>query len=202
MSSLAGELTRVGLRSLDQVRYVLVDGPGDGRADADRLADEATDLVVLEVTASAAARPAIALLLDLEPVAVVGTALSSGWAAEVVAVRSDLRRVRPHLSDLAALLDSLGDPALARATRLLTGLSARRTPVLLASTTTVLAAALLARWDDPDAPSRWLASATPDDAAGRAALPALGLRPLLDLGLGDDAARYALALLREALGRA
>lgn len=202
MTSLAAELARVGLTSLREVRRVTVTEPGDGLAEADRLVDGGADLVVVEAAASSAATAVIALLLDLEPVAAVGTAGGPGWAEQVVAVREGLRRTRPLRGDLPGLLAELADPVLTRLTGLLGGLAERRTPVLLADTSTVMAAGLLASREHPGAEAWWLASAVPADPAGRAARQALGLAPLLDLDLAGDAARYAVALLREAVGDA
>ena len=199
MSALQDQLDRAEVRSLAQVRRVYVDGPGDGRQEADRLVDGGADLVVLDAVTSPAASAAVAVLLDLEPVAAIGTAATDDWAARVVALRDTLRRVRPHAHDPDQLLVALDDPVLARTTALLDGLSIRQTPVLLGDCATVAAAALLAVRRCPGAASRWLASGAPDDPAGRAALQELALTPLLDLGLRGDASRYALALLREAV---
>ena len=202
MTSLAAELARVGLTSLAHVRTVHVTQPGDGAQDAARLADGAADLVVVDADPGPGALPALALLLDVEPVSVVGTVAGPDWAAQVVAVRNGLRRVRPHLGDYPSLLDRLEDPVLTRTAALVGGLAERRTPVLLGSSVTVLTAALLARWHEPAATRWWLVSAAPDDVAGPLALSALGLPALLDLGLGPHASRYALAVLHEALADA
>lgn len=202
MTGLREELDRAGVRTVRQVRRVHLDGPGDGEIEANRLVDGGADLVVVDAARGEPATAAVALLLDLEPVAAVGTTAAPEWAERVVGVRAALRRVRPHLADLDRLLEALGDPVLTRATALLGQLSARRTPALLGDSTTVLAAGLLAVRRSPGAAGWWLASGLPADPAGRAALLALGLVPLLELELAGDASRYALAVLREAVGGA
>lgn len=208
MTCLHDELLRAGVRRVEQVRRVRVDGPGNGRLEADGLVDGGADLVVVDAvraepaTATATATAAVALLLDLEPVAAVGTTAAPDWAERVVEVRDTLRRVRPHLGDLDGLLDALYDPVLTRTTQLLEQLSARRTPVLLGDSTTVLAGGLLAVRRSAGAGTWWLASGRPAGPAGTAALQALGLVPLLDLELAGDASRHALAVVREAVGGA
>lgn len=202
MTRLREELVRTGMRSVQQVRQVQVDGPGDGRLEADRLVDGGADLVVVDADGGEAATTAVALLLDLEPVGAVGTTAAPNWAERVVGVREALRRVRPHLADPDRLLEALGDPVLTRTAALLEHLSARRTPVLLGDSTTVLAAGLLAVRRSPSAGGWWLASGRPADPAGIAALQALGLVPLLELELAGDASRFALAVLREAVAGA
>lgn len=204
MTCLHDELLRAGVRRVEHVRRVQVDGPGDGRLEADGLVDGGADLVVVDAVRAepATATAAVALLLDLEPVAAVGTTAAPDWAERVVEVRDTLRRVRPHLGDLDGLLDALDDPVLTRTTQLLEQLSVRRTPVLLGDSTTVLAGGLLAVRRSPGAGTWWLASGRPAGPAGTAALQALGLVPLLDLELAGDASRHALAVLREAVGGA
>ena len=209
MTSLAAELERAGVRSLEQVRWVGSDGPlvaadplEHGWAEADALVDGGADLVVVDARPGLAAVAATALLLELEPVAAVGTTATPDWAERVRTVRTLLGRARPHRFLLAGLLCALDDPDLARTTGLLDRLATRRTPVLLGDSTTVLAAALLAREERWDATDWWLVSAVPDDPAGRAAAASLGLPALLDLGLDGQASRYALGLLREAVAGA
>ena len=202
MTCLHDELLRAGVRRVEQVRRVRVDGPGNGRLEADGLVDGGADLVVVDAVRAEPATAAVALLLDLEPVAAVGTTAAPDWAERVVEVRDTLRRVRPHLGDLDGLLDALYDPVLTRTTQLLEQLSARRTPVLLGDSTTVLAGGLLAVRRSAGAGTWWLASGRPAGPAGTAALQALGLVPLLDLELAGDASRHALAVVREAVGGA
>ena len=202
MSALHDQLDRAGVRTLAEVRRVQVAGPGDGRQEADRLVDGGADLVVLDALPSPAATAAVAVLLDLEPVAAIGTAATGDWAARVVTLRDTLGRVRRYAHEPDQLRAALDDPILSRTAELLEGLSIRQTPVLLGDSQTVAAAALLVVRRCPGAASGWLASGTPDDPAGRAALEELALTPLLDLGLHGDASRYALALLREAVGGA
>ncbi len=118
-------------------RVALLPPDGDlatGRAAADALADEGGDLLVLEVDGDPVpGLVLLAALLDVEPVAAVGTAGGPDWARRLGAVRAALPALRPHADDPAALLQALADPGLAHATGLLGQAAARRTPVLLGS---------------------------------------------------------------------
>jgi len=169
----------------------------DGRALADRLADEGVDLVVVEHPGDEApAAVVLAALLDLEPVAAVGTAGGAGWSGLLSAVRDGLPVARPHLGEPERLCVVLGAPALAGLAGLLAGCAERRTPVLLSGTPAVLAAALLAVRLTPGADAWWLAGATATAPGGSVALAELGLEPLLDLGLTvPGGADLALGLL-------
>jgi len=184
----------------NQVRSLLVtagEGLAAGRAEADALVDSGVDLLVLE----GSGRPdrglaVVAVLLDLEPVQAVGTAGGPGWAAQVVAVRELARQLRPGAQDPALLVT---DPVLGRLTGLLQRCGERRTPVLLGSDVLVLAAAVTAARLSTQASTWWLAGSRPTTGAGRAALGALGLEPLLDLGVQVGGAPLALGLLRGAV---
>ena len=173
------------------------DGLVAGRAEADALADSGVDLVLLDATAGeptpTAAVVAVAVLLDLEPVTALGLTPSPDWAGQVVAVRAALTSSRGHLGEPARLVD---DPVLGRLTGLLAGCARRRTPVVLGGSTEVAAAALVAARLEPDAAHRWLAGARPTSAAGLAAHRALGLEPLLDVGVTAGGPALTLALLR------
>ncbi|MCW2584896.1 MAG: hypothetical protein JWN55_412, partial [Frankiales bacterium] len=52
---------------------------------------------------------------------------------------------------------------------------------------------------EPGAARWWLAGSAPGEEAGRAALSAVGLTPLLDLGLTTGAADVAVAVVRTGL---
>jgi nicotinate-nucleotide--dimethylbenzimidazole phosphoribosyltransferase len=181
------------------MRVQVADGQGldAGREEADRFVDAGAELVVLDSDAtSPAALAAVAALLDLDPVTVVGTAATPDWREQVVAVRDLLRTARRHVHDPVALA---GDPALGRLVGLLDRLAARRTPVLLGGGTTTVVAALLAQRIQPGAERWWMAGSVPPADAGRLALTAVGLTALLDLGLTTGSADVAVAVVRTGL---
>lgn len=136
------------------------------------------------------------MLLDLEPVRAVGTAVSGDWSRLTVLVRDALRVHRRHRSDPVALLDALGGGSVAELTGLLARAAERRTPVVLDGSPLVAAAALVAARLAPGAAAWWLAGQAPPSPAGRACHRELGLSPLLDLGLsapeGADLAQVVL----------
>jgi nicotinate-nucleotide--dimethylbenzimidazole phosphoribosyltransferase len=167
-------------------------------AEADRLVDAGADLVVLDAAGDAPpVIAALAALLDLEPVAAVGTATESDWRERVLAVRTLSRSAKPFVDDPAALLDHLDDPGLTRTAGLLSRLADRRTPVLCGGGTTTAAGALVAArlaettW--------WLAGSVPVLPAAAQAWPAIGVEPLLDLGLTDGSADVAVGVVRSGL---
>jgi len=175
----------------------LADGLEAGARAADALADEGADLVV--VGDGGPAGPALALLavlLDLEPVAAVGTAAVPGWAALVAQVRDGLRAGRPHRADPDELPTALGAPHLAGLSGLLQQCAVRRTPVLLSGAPGAWAAALLTERRAAGTRSALLAGCSPPPGAPALALTELGLVPLLDLQLGrPEGADLALGVL-------
>lgn len=203
MNRLHAELHRVfgdppvAPRAVMRVQVAGGQGLEAGRQEADRFVDAGADLVVLDsVVRSSAAFAALGAVLDLEAVAVVGTTPYDGWHAQVVEVRDLLRTAREHLLDSEALAE---DDLLGRVVGLLHQLAVRRTPVLLGGGTTVVIGALLAQRLLPGAERLWLAGSQPLDRAGQLALTALGLRPLLDLGLDQGSADLAVGLVRTGL---
>lgn len=170
------------------------EGVAGGRREADALADEGVDLLVLESGAeSTAALAVVCVLLDLEPLLAVGTAAGPDWAARLVAVRDGLRDARQHVGDPERLASDL---VVGRLTGLLAQSAARRTPVILGSSPVLAAAALLAERLAPDARHWWLLGSQPTDTAARLALADLALEPLLELGLQvPGGARLAADLL-------
>lgn len=172
-----------------------------GQAAADAAADEGVDLLLLDDDGDpAAGLAALAALLDVEPVAAVGTTGGPGWAGQVAAVRSALPRLRPLLGDPASLLDAVGDPRLAHLVGVVEQAALRRTPVLLGSAPGAVGAALLADRLVPGASSWLLAGSSGSAPAAQRALVALGLVPVLDLRLpGPGGALLADRLLRAAL---
>lgn len=156
-------------------------GLAAGIAEADDYADAGVDLLILEgPPASAAALVALCALLDLEPVAAVGTAGVPGWAALVVAVRDALPAARAAVADPERLAE---DAVLGHAVGLLAQSAVRRTPVVLGSSPVLAAAALVADRIAPGARRWWLASSQAREPAVRLAYADLELEPLLELGL-------------------
>ena len=177
------------------------DGLEAGTRAADALADEGADLVV--VGDGGPVGPALALLavlLDLEPVAAVGTAAVPGWAALVAQVRDGLRAGRPHRGDPGELPTALGAPGLAGLTGLLQQCAVRRTPVLLSGAPGGWAAALLAERQAPGTRDALLAGCSPPPGASALAMTELGLVPLLDLQLArPEGADLAVGVLLAAV---
>ncbi|MDP9184029.1 MAG: hypothetical protein M3P04_14800, partial [Actinomycetota bacterium] len=121
MSRLSTELQRVfgdppiAPRAVVRVEVGSGQGFDEACAEADRLVDAGADLVVLDAPGSApGVLAALAVLLDLEPVAVVAADAGQDWREQVLAVRSLTRTSREHVGDPAALLDHLDDPGLTR----------------------------------------------------------------------------------------
>ncbi len=172
-----------------------------GAAAADAAADEGVDLLLVDTDDDAgAALAALSVLLEIEPVAAIGTAGGPGWTALLGAVRGALPGLRPLVGDPAALLAATGAPALAHLTGAVEQAARRRTPVLLGSGPAAVAAALLADRRAPGA-GRWLlAGSSGASPATVRALSALGVAPVLDLRLpGAGGAVLADRVLRAAL---
>jgi nicotinate-nucleotide--dimethylbenzimidazole phosphoribosyltransferase len=204
MSRLADELHRVfGDPPVPPRAVVRVEvGSGQGldaaRTEADRLVDAGADLVVLDAAATTpGALAALAVLLEIEPVSVVGTLPSDEWRQQVVAVRALARSARPLVAEPYALLEHLDDPGLTRVVGLLARLADRRTPVLCGGGTTTAAGALVASRSADT--MWWLAGSAPVLPAAARAWHALGLEPLLDLGLTDGSADVAVSVVRAGL---
>ena len=204
MSRLASELHRVfgdppvAPRAVVRVEVGSGQGLDEARAEADRLVDAGADLVVLDAPGSAPpVLAALAVLLDLEPVAVVAADAGDDWREQVLAVRSLTRSARQHVGDPVALLDHLDDAGLTRTTGLLAQLAERLTPVLLGGGTTTAAAALVAFRLAPT--TLWLPGSVPVLPAAAKAWSSLAFEPLLDLGLGEGSADVAIGVVRAGL---
>ena len=186
-----------------QVRRVRVTGGSRdaGQRHADELADGGCDLVLLSCDADPVpGLVALSALLDLEPVAAVGTSAGADWAALTTGVRDGLRGARMHVGDPDGLLEAVGSAALAHATGLLAQCAVRRTPVLLDGSPVTAAAAVVADRLAPGAPQWWLPGQVPPAPAARQGLADVGLVGLLDLGYGGPAgAEMALAVLLQAV---
>jgi nicotinate-nucleotide--dimethylbenzimidazole phosphoribosyltransferase len=204
MNLLATELRRVfgdppaAPRAVVRVEVGSGQGLDAARAEADRLVDAGADLVVLDAPGTGVGTlAALAVLLDLEPVSVVGDDAGESWRDQVVAVRALTRSARPLVSDTVALLDHLDDPALTRVSGLLAQLADRRTPVLCGGGATTAAGALVASRLSPT--TLWLAGSQPVHPAAARAWASLEREPLLDLGLTDGSADVAVAVIRAGL---
>ncbi len=191
------------------VRRVVVDGSGaaedafeQGARLGDEIADAGGDLLVLGADADQVAGVVVAAaLLNLEPVQAVGTARDDAWTALIVGVRDGLAAARVHLGDPEGLLQAVASPALSRLTGLLAQSAVRRTPVVLDGSPLVCAAALVAERLAPGAAVWWSAGQASPNPAAQQALSKLGLRPLLDLGLGlACGADLAWSVLEKAVG--
>jgi nicotinate-nucleotide--dimethylbenzimidazole phosphoribosyltransferase len=147
--------------------------------------DSGADLLVVSGSGDQAAGVLVtAVLLDLEPVRVVGAAAVPDWTRLTVTVRDGLRSARRHRADPAGLLEATGAGAVAQLSGLLAQAATRRTPVLLDGSPLVAAGALVAGRLAPGASAWWLAGQSPPVPAARAAHAELRLEPLLDLRLG------------------
>lgn len=191
-------------RTPAQPRAAVLPPDGDresGLAAGDAAADEGVDLLVLEVDGDPVpGLVLLAALLDVEPVAAVGTSGGPGWAAQLAAVRSALPGLRPLVGDAAAVLAGVGDPVLAHAAGLVEQAARRRTPVLLGSSPGSVAAALVADRLAPGTAGWLLAGSSSASPAAQRALLALGLEPVLDLRLpAGGGALLADAVLAGAL---
>ncbi len=177
-----------------------------GRSIADEEVDGGADLLVpgdlgIGNTTVAAALAGAALGLGALDVIGTGTGVDDqAWARKAAALRDALFRARGLDSDPIALLRTVGSADTAAMTGFLVQAAIRRTPVLLDGVVST-ACALIARKISEDAAQWWLAGHRSTEPAQHLALDALGLEPLLDLGmrLGEGTgAMTALPLLRAA----
>src|SRR5947199_4625874 len=111
---------------------------------------------------------------------------------KIVAVSDALRRARPAAADPLALVAVAGGADLAAMAGFLAQAAVRRTPVLLDGVVSGAAALVAARLA-PGAAAWWRAGHRSTEPAHRAALTALNLEPLLDLGLRLGEGSGALA---------
>lgn len=186
------------------VRRVVVQDGGtreQGQAEADDLADDGCDLLVVGAAGDqVAGLVVLAALLDLEPVQAVGTAADDDWARLTTGVRDGLRGARMHVGDPDGLIAAVDSPPLARLSGLLAQSAVRRTPVVLDGAPVTAAAAVLAERLAPGAPAWWLAGQVPPAPAARLGLADLGMTGLLDLGLAaPEGAGLAALVLEQAV---
>ncbi|MEV0948332.1 nicotinate-nucleotide--dimethylbenzimidazole phosphoribosyltransferase [Rhodococcus sp. NPDC049939] len=178
-----------------------------GRAIADAEIDSGADLLIAGEMGIGNTTPAtvlIATLTDTEPVAAVGRGTGvddAGWIRKTAAIRDAMRRARPVVRDVVALLRTSGGADLAAMAGFLAQASARRTPVILDGIT-VTSAAMAAEELARGARAWWLAGHCSTEPAHKIALKHLDLDPLLDLDmrLGEGSgALTALPILQGAV---
>jgi nicotinate-nucleotide--dimethylbenzimidazole phosphoribosyltransferase len=178
-----------------------------GIALADELAAEGFTLVALGDmgignTTSAAALTAALLGADPEDVCGRGAGLDeAGLHHKISVVRLALERHQPDPADPLGVLAALGGLEIALIAGVALGAGAAEVPVVLDGFITT-AAALVATRIAPELQGRLIASHRSPEPGHALALEALGLEPLLDLGLrlgeGSGAA-LALPLVQSAL---
>jgi nicotinate-nucleotide--dimethylbenzimidazole phosphoribosyltransferase len=159
-----------------------------GIALADELASDEFGIVALGEMGIGNTTPAAALtaaLLAADPGSVCGRGTGvddDGLARKVDVVRRALRANRPDPSDPLGVLAALGGFEIAVLCGLVLGAAAERVVVLLDGFITAVAALVAVRLA-PDAVDAVIASHLSPEPGHRLALDALGLEPLLDLGL-------------------
>ena len=130
----------------------------------------------------AAALVAASLGLPADEVVGTGTGVDEDGRARKVAVLDAALARAGHVEDPLSLLAALGSACAAATAGFVVQAAVRATPVLLDGVFSC-AAALVARDLAPDAPRWWLAGHRSTEPAQGHALKALGLEPILDLGL-------------------
>ncbi|PRX48240.1 nicotinate-nucleotide-dimethylbenzimidazole phosphoribosyltransferase [Prauserella shujinwangii] len=177
-----------------------------GRAIADEELDSGADLLIpgdmgIGNTTVAAALVAGALGLPADDVVGTGTGVDeAGRARKVTVVAAALARAGARVSDPFDLLTALGSACAAATAGFLVRSAERGVPVLLDGVFSG-AAALVAREIAPGAQRWWLAGHRSTEPSQAYALKALGLEPILDLGLrlGEGSgAVQAVPVLRNA----
>lgn len=159
-----------------------------GRAIADEEADDGAELLIpgdmgIGNTTVAAALVAASLGLPAELVVGPGTGVDdAGRARKVAVVEAALARTGDRAAEPFARLTALGSACAASTAGFLVQAAVRGVPVLLDGVFSG-AAALPARELAPRAPAWWLAGHRSTEPAHDLALRALGLAPILDLGL-------------------
>src|SRR5580700_1797814 len=152
------------------------------------------DMGIANTTASAAL---IAVFTGAEPEEVTGRGTGIDdptWQRKVAVIRRALARHRPDPADPLGVLASVGGLEHAALAGFILGGAALRVPVVLDGVI-ACAAALAARALAPDVVAALLAGHLSTEPGAGRALDALGLRPLLDLGLRlGEGSGAALAL--------
>ncbi|MGV0626609.1 nicotinate-nucleotide--dimethylbenzimidazole phosphoribosyltransferase [Mycolicibacter minnesotensis] len=159
-----------------------------GRRIADEEVDSGADLLIpgdMGIGNTTVATTLIAALTGSEPAVAVGHGTGiddAGWARKTAAVRDALFRSRPQRTDPMALLRCCGGADLAALAGFCAQAALRRTPVLLDGLATT-AAALVAERLAPGSRAWWRAGHRSPEPAHALACAALGLEPILDLGM-------------------
>lgn len=174
---------------------------------ADELVDAGTGLIALGemgIANTTAASALTAALLDTNPAAVCGRGTGiddAGLVHKIAVVRRALDRAPIGPEDTVGALASVGGLEIAALAGVALGAAAHRTPVLVDGFITA-AAALTATRLSPVCGDVLIASHRSPEPGHEAILAALGLAPLLDLGLrlGEGTgATLALPLVNSAL---
>nr|WP_091670925.1 nicotinate-nucleotide--dimethylbenzimidazole phosphoribosyltransferase [Amycolatopsis marina] len=177
-----------------------------GRAVADEEIEAGADLLIpgdMGIGNTTVAAALVAAMLGLPADEVVGTGTGvdeAGRAHKVAVVSTALERAGGQAGDPVALLTALGSACAAATTGFLAQAAVRGVPVLLDGVYSG-AAALLAAELAPGAQDWWLAGHRSTEPSQAYALKALGLDPILDLGLrlGEGSgAVQAVPVLRSA----
>lgn len=159
-----------------------------GRAVADAEIDDGADLLIpgdmgIGNTAVAAALVAAALGVPADDVVGTGTGVDEdGHARKVAVVRAAVARAGSRVSDPFELLTALGSACAAATAGFLVQSAVRGVPAVLDGVFSG-AAAVVAAEIAPDAVRWWLAGHRSTEPSQEFALKALGLTPILDLGL-------------------
>ena len=155
---------------------------------ADELVDAGADLLIggdMGIGNTTPSAVLVALLTDSGAAQVVGRGTGIDdltWMRKTGAVRDAIRRGRAVSDDPIRLLGAVTGPDLAAMTGFLLRAAERGTPVLLDGIVSC-ACALLAERIAPGASAWWQAGHRSTEPASAIALDALGLEPILDLGL-------------------
>ena len=171
-----------------------------GAVIADEEIDAGCDLLVpgdmgIGNTTVAATLVGAALGLDAADVVGRGTGIDDAtWRGKHAVIESALGRARPFRDDPSALLRVVGSADTAAMTGFLLRAAERARPVLLDGIVSG-ACALLAERIAPGAAAWWCAGHRSTEPAHRIALDALGLFPVLDLGMRLGEATGALTAL-------
>ncbi|HWM74359.1 MAG TPA: nicotinate-nucleotide--dimethylbenzimidazole phosphoribosyltransferase [Nocardioides sp.] len=177
-----------------------------GAAIADEEIDSGADLLVpgdMGIGNTTVSATLVGAALDLEATEVVGRGTGiddATWLGKCAVVDAALARARVHRDDPVSLLRVAGSADTAAMTAFLSRAAERGRPVLLDGVVTG-ACAVLAEQVTPGAAAWWCAGHRSTEPAHRRALDALGLVPVLDLGmrLGEaTGALTALPVLRSA----
>jgi nicotinate-nucleotide--dimethylbenzimidazole phosphoribosyltransferase len=167
---------------------------------ADEEIDSGCDLLVpgdMGIGNTTVAAALVGATLGLEAAAVVGRGTGiddATWHGKHAVVESALARARPFHGDPVALLRTVGSADTAAMTGFLGRAAERGRPVLLDGIISG-ACALLAERMTPGAAGWWCAGHRSTEPAHRIALEALGLDPILDLGMRLGEATGALTAL-------